>query len=74
VIAEGIEHVDQLQALRDAECPFAQGFLFSRAVSRGEMDRLLERLYFSDEEFHGRALVPFVSPGANMPVRMEQSG
>ena len=74
VIAEGIEHADQLQALRDAECPYAQGFLFSRAVSRRQLDRLLERRYCSDEEFHGGTLVPFVSPAANVPVTTQQPG
>ena len=34
VIAEGIEHPDQLQAMQEAECHRAQGFLFAQAVPK----------------------------------------
>ena len=57
VIAEGIEHPDQLEALRDTECRLAQGFLFAQAVPKEEIDRLLECGYFPDPEQHAdRAL------------------
>ena len=52
VIAEGIEHLDQLEALRDTECRLAQGFLFAQAVPRDEMDRLLQFGYFPHPEQH----------------------
>ena len=32
VIAEGVETLFQMEALRDLECEFAQGYLFSRPV------------------------------------------
>lgn len=41
VIAEGIERSDQLQALQEAECPKAQGFFFSPAIPKEEIDQLL---------------------------------
>ena len=57
VIAEGIEHPDQLEALRDTECRLAQGFLFAQAVPKEEIDRLLECGYFPDPAQHAdRAL------------------
>ena len=34
VIAEGVEHQDQLDKLRFAECDKAQGFMFSRPVDK----------------------------------------
>ena len=43
VIAEGIEGVVQLGALRDLGCPFGQGFLFARPLPAVEAQRLLNR-------------------------------
>jgi diguanylate cyclase (GGDEF)-like protein/PAS domain S-box-containing protein len=41
VIAEGIEHPDQLQAMQEAECHRAQGFLFAQAVPKQRIDDIL---------------------------------
>ncbi len=41
VIAEGVETAEQRDWLRDAACDFAQGFLFSKAVSAPEFEQLL---------------------------------
>ena len=41
VIAEGIEHPDQLQAMQEAECHQAQGFLFAQPMPKEKIDRLL---------------------------------
>jgi EAL domain-containing protein (putative c-di-GMP-specific phosphodiesterase class I) len=41
VIAEGIEHPDQLERLRALECDFGQGHLFSPALDADEMEALL---------------------------------
>ena len=41
VIAEGIEQPDQLQALREAECPKAQGFLFAQPMPMERVGDLL---------------------------------
>ena len=37
VIAEGVETEDQLDWLRDHDCQFAQGYLFSPPVTAGEL-------------------------------------
>ena len=42
-IAEGIERIDQLEALRDIGFEFGQGYLFSGAVSAAECEVLLSR-------------------------------
>ena len=43
VIAEGIESQRQLEALRRLDCPFGQGFLFSRAVIAEEFENWLQK-------------------------------
>ena len=41
VIAEGIEHQEQLDFLRDHGCEYIQGFLFSRPMSASDFQQLL---------------------------------
>jgi diguanylate cyclase (GGDEF)-like protein/PAS domain S-box-containing protein len=41
VIAEGIEHPDQLERLRRLGCQYGQGFLFSRPLSTEDAEALL---------------------------------
>jgi EAL domain-containing protein (putative c-di-GMP-specific phosphodiesterase class I) len=41
VVAEGVESADQRALLEDLRCEFAQGFLFSEAVTRGAAARIL---------------------------------
>jgi EAL domain-containing protein (putative c-di-GMP-specific phosphodiesterase class I) len=41
VIAEGVEHQEQLDFLRDLECEYVQGFLFSRPMSASDFQQLL---------------------------------
>lgn len=43
VIAEGVETDDQLQALINLKCDYAQGFLFSEAVPAQEAEKLMHR-------------------------------
>jgi EAL domain-containing protein (putative c-di-GMP-specific phosphodiesterase class I) len=43
VIAEGVETPQQLAELRALGCESAQGYLFSRPVPAGEMERMLEQ-------------------------------
>lgn len=41
VIAEGVEHDDQLKQLRDMKCDYIQGFLFSKPMPPEEFEALL---------------------------------
>jgi diguanylate cyclase (GGDEF)-like protein len=50
-VAEGVERADQADVLRKLGCPFAQGYLFAKAVPAEEMQRLLAP---------GPSLAPFV--------------
>ena len=43
-VGEGIEDETQLQRLRDANCGMAQGFLFARPVSFGELAAAIDQL------------------------------
>lgn len=56
VIAEGIEKLDQFKTLKDLNCEYGQGYLFSRPLSEQTITELLrdeqtwERLATPDEE------------------------
>ncbi len=41
VVAEGVETAPQVEALRDAGCSLAQGFLFSKPIAANELSALL---------------------------------
>lgn len=41
-VAEGIEEIEQIEALRAMECPYGQGYVYSRPVPRDEFRHLLE--------------------------------
>ena len=41
VIAEGVEHADQLRFLRERACDQMQGFLFSRPLPSGQISQML---------------------------------
>jgi EAL domain-containing protein (putative c-di-GMP-specific phosphodiesterase class I) len=41
VVAEGIEEVDQLEALRALDCPLGQGYHFSKPLAAGDAVKLL---------------------------------
>jgi EAL domain-containing protein (putative c-di-GMP-specific phosphodiesterase class I) len=43
VVAEGIETMSQLQALRALGCPFGQGYLFARPLSADDLTAFLGR-------------------------------
>ena len=43
VIAEGVESEDQLGPLRDMQCDYIQGFLFSKPMSLDNFERLITR-------------------------------
>ncbi len=42
-IAEGIEHLEQLQILRDLGCEFGQGFYFAKPLTEEQIDELLSK-------------------------------
>jgi EAL domain-containing protein (putative c-di-GMP-specific phosphodiesterase class I) len=42
VIAEGIEHPDQLERLLSLGCEYGQGFLFSKPLSFADLEDLLD--------------------------------
>ena len=44
VVAEGVETDEQLDQLRDLNCPYAQGFWFSRPIDSQSMTKLLPNL------------------------------
>jgi EAL domain-containing protein (putative c-di-GMP-specific phosphodiesterase class I) len=45
VVAEGVETQSQLQALCQADCAFAQGYLFSPPVPAAELTAMLDRRF-----------------------------
>jgi EAL domain-containing protein (putative c-di-GMP-specific phosphodiesterase class I) len=40
VIAEGVEHQEQMQFLREHDCDVCQGYLFSRPTTAAEITRM----------------------------------
>lgn len=43
VVAEGVETKEQFNKLKTVDCNYIQGYLFSKAVSFGEIEELLEK-------------------------------
>ena len=42
VVSEGVETVEQYEFLREHQCDYIQGWLFSKALPEDELIRLLE--------------------------------
>jgi EAL domain-containing protein (putative c-di-GMP-specific phosphodiesterase class I) len=57
VVAEGVETLDQADALRAMGCALAQGYLFSRPVEADQIDAVLEGLHRADA-FEGKSMYP----------------
>jgi len=47
VVAEGVETIEQLELLRERDCEYVQGFLFSKPIPDSEVEELLRN--WSDE-------------------------
>jgi EAL domain-containing protein (putative c-di-GMP-specific phosphodiesterase class I) len=45
VLAEGVENEDQLKVLRELDCDFVQGFLFSPAVQADQFEKLMSEAF-----------------------------
>ena len=43
VVAEGVEHAEQMERLRELGCDLLQGYYFSRPIPLDEADRFLQR-------------------------------
>jgi diguanylate cyclase (GGDEF)-like protein/PAS domain S-box-containing protein len=67
VIAEGVETREQLEFLRKHNCPFGQGYYFSRPLPPKEMDTLL-RVGLLDLEAHGSVDACAASRGTRTPA------
>ena len=57
-VAEGIEDLDQLQALRDEQCRRGQGFLFSRPIEPSVIEAILSATPTRAESVPGHGLRP----------------
>lgn len=61
VVAEGVEHLEQVLYLRALGCDLVQGFYFSKPVSASEIEALADRSFLPDTgrpEVDGRVLTP----------------
>jgi diguanylate cyclase len=58
LIAEGIESIEQLAALRRLDCEFGQGFFFARPAPPSAIDSLIER----------ESSYPIINDGASLGV------
>jgi diguanylate cyclase (GGDEF)-like protein/PAS domain S-box-containing protein len=50
VVAEGVETEEQLAILREMNCQFGQGYLFSKPLSKPKADQLIENIIKLSEE------------------------
>lgn len=68
VVAEGIETEEQRQQLIEHECRLGQGFLFSRPLSGGQMERLFDLLASRPDLTPMEALQVVAKPANKMTV------
>jgi EAL domain-containing protein (putative c-di-GMP-specific phosphodiesterase class I) len=62
-VAEGVETAEQLAALRELGCDRAQGFLFGRPQTAGEIEGMLETRRMVDSAEFRRGGMPLVEAG-----------
>ena len=63
VVAEGVETLEQLTILLDMKCQFGQGYLFSKPVSKGGVEELINKMQEYARE----------NPGLSYPLTDELS-
>ena len=63
VVAEGIEHPEQLALLRSIGCEYGQGYIFARPMAADELEPMIVAW---DPEHHAVA-EPRVTPRASLP-------
>jgi EAL domain-containing protein (putative c-di-GMP-specific phosphodiesterase class I) len=71
VIAEGVEHEDQMQVLQDLDCDCIQGFLLSQPSSPVSVETLLTKARTFPT--NPRSDLCFAAAHDRPPVRMRQS-
>jgi EAL domain-containing protein (putative c-di-GMP-specific phosphodiesterase class I) len=54
VVAEGVETLEQYTILLDMNCPFGQGYLFSRPLSKPQVDELIEEMLAYSQKAPGQ--------------------
>ncbi len=64
VVAEGVENQEQLTMLKDLDCEFGQGYMFSKPVNAADAVKLMKRSYFFDQPYHLITNSPIVSLAA----------
>jgi diguanylate cyclase (GGDEF)-like protein/PAS domain S-box-containing protein len=54
VVAEGVETLEQYTILLDMNCPFGQGYLFSKPLSKSQVDELIEEMLAYSQKTTGQ--------------------
>jgi diguanylate cyclase (GGDEF)-like protein/PAS domain S-box-containing protein len=54
VVAEGVETLEQYTILLDMNCPFGQGYLFSKPLSKSQVDELIEEMLAYSQKAPGQ--------------------
>ncbi len=57
IIAEGIETLEQMHLLKDMECEYGQGYLFSKPVSAEEAELLIQNGFFKPTDAFGESSI-----------------
>ena len=61
VVAEGVENLEQYTILLNMKCQFGQGYLFSKPITKEEVDHLINEMLLYSRE----------NPGLSYPLTSE---